>query len=153
MTKTENLVKQVADVDEEKLEAYLGLYVQQRGEDWLKDESVDEIDSVMIEASTKAGGVVEFGRRFSEKFNLEAYDLLCGNPFKDDGETLKKLEDALEKGTNQAAGLLAPVLITNLGLAPAVAAIIATLVVKKLAKVAGDTICEMWKESLEKEEN
>ncbi len=64
---------------------------------------------------------------------------------------MKKLENALEQGTTQAAGLLAPVLITNLGLAPAVAAIIATLVVKKFAKAAGDTICEKWKESLEKQ--
>ena len=152
MTEITNLVEQVTDVDENKLEGYLGLYVQQQGEDWLKDESLDEIDSDMMEVGARAGGVVEFGKRFAEKFNAEAYDLLCGNPFGDDGESLEKLENALEQGTNQAAGLLAPILIANLGLAPAVAAIIATLVVKKLAKVTGDTICEMWKESLDKGE-
>ncbi|NES82004.1 MAG: hypothetical protein F6K10_11690 [Moorea sp. SIO2B7] len=153
MTEITNLVEQVTDVDENKLEAYLGLYVQQQGEDWLKDESVDEIDLEMMEVGARAKGVVEFGKRFAEKFNAEAYDLLCGNPFDDDGETLKKLEYSLKEGTNQAAGLIAPLLVAQLGLAPAVAAIIATLVVKKLAKAVGDTICEMWKESLEEGES
>ena len=152
MTEITNLVEQVTDKDEDKLESYLGLYVQQRGESWLKDESVTEIDSDMMETSAR-GGLAEFGKRFFAKFNAEAYDLLCGNPFEDDGETLKKLENALKQGTDKAAGLLAPVLIAQLGLAPAVAAIIATLVVKKLAKVTGDTICEMWQESLQAGEN
>ena len=147
MTELTNLVAQVNEVDENKLEAYLGLYIEQEGEDWLKDDSVDEIDSDMMEVSTKSKALIEFGKRFASKFNLEAYDLLCGNPFEDDGESMQKLENALEKGTNQAAGVLAPVLIAQLGLAPAVAAIIATLIVKKLAKVTGETICEMWQES------
>lgn len=148
MTNISNLIQKLNNVDESNLEAYLGLYVKQQGEDWLKDKSVDEIDLDMIEVGSRAKGLVEFGQKLSARLNAEAYDLLCGNPFEDDGETLKKLEDAFKQGTNQAAGLLAPVLITNLGLAPAVAAIIATLIVKKLAKVTGDTICELWKHSL-----
>ncbi|NET44591.1 hypothetical protein [Okeania sp. SIO2B3] len=93
---------------------------------------------------------IEFGQNFFKRLNGEAYDLLCGrDPFGDGGETMQKIDDAYNESSTKAAGMLAPILVTNLGLAPAIAAIVATLIVQKIASAAGETICSMWQDSFD----
>ncbi|NES73804.1 MAG: hypothetical protein F6K24_55790, partial [Okeania sp. SIO2D1] len=82
--------------------------------------------------------------------NGESYDLLCGSdPFGDAGKTMQKIEDAYNDSSTKAAGVLTPVLVTNLGLAPAIASMVATLIVQKIASAAGETICSMWQDSFD----
>ena len=65
---------------------------------------------------------------------------------------LNKLVKALEDSADKAAAFLAPVLVANLGLAPAVAAIVAALIIKIVSKAIADEICDTWKRSLEASE-
>ncbi len=46
---------------------------------------------------------------------------------------MKKIEDAYNEGFTKATGVLTPILVANLRLAPAIATIIAILIVQKIA--------------------
>ena len=47
---------------------------------------------------------------------------------------MQQIESAYKDSFTKSAGVLAPILVANLELAPAVAAIIVTLVIQKIAK-------------------
>jgi|GEM_PF-3433159 hypothetical protein len=46
--------------------------------------------------------------------------------------------------------MLAPVLVSGLALAPAIATLLATLIIKKIANTGAKAICETWEKSLVK---
>ncbi|MCF3574004.1 hypothetical protein [Planktothrix agardhii] len=75
------------------------------------------------------------------------------NPLGSDSETEKVLDEVINQNYTKAAGILAPVLVSGLGLAPAIATLIATLVIKKIAKAGSEEICKSWKASLPTEES
>jgi hypothetical protein len=153
MAEIDELVEKLAELDEETLQVQLGMEVQSLGEDLTRSASIESIDVEMLMAvprGAEGNKALEFGQRLFKRLNGEAYDLLCSSdPFGDGGKTMQKIEDAYKDSTTKAAGVLAPVLVTNLGLAPAIAAIIATLIVQKIAKATGETICSMWQESFD----
>jgi hypothetical protein len=68
----------------------------------------------------------------------------------DDAETRKILDETINQNYTKAAGMLAPVLVSGLGLAPAVATLLATLIIKKVSKYLATGICETWEKSLVK---
>lgn len=61
---------------------------------------------------------------------------------------MKLLDEDLEKNIVKAAGMLAPYLVSSLGLAPAIAAVVATLIIKRTSKQGGKLICDSWKKTL-----
>jgi hypothetical protein len=122
--------------------------ISQDLEEQTRSSSINSIEPVFYEITRSNSDTLNFGQRLFKRLNAASYELLCKDPF-DNGETLKKLGAALEESTATAAGLLAPVLVANLGLAPAVAAIVATLIVKTLSKAIADEICSTWKNNLE----
>ncbi|MCD8487587.1 MAG: hypothetical protein LRZ84_12845 [Desertifilum sp.] len=153
MTDINDLVQQLAEVDEEALQIQLGKQAQRLAADLTESASIDSIDVEMLEAVPRGGDTdkaLELGQRLFKRLNAEAYDLMCGSdPFGDGGKTMQQIEAAYKGGSTQAAGVIAPILVASLGLAPAIAAIISTLIVQKFAKATGDTICGMWKESMD----
>ncbi|MEW6498805.1 MAG: hypothetical protein AB1589_40845 [Cyanobacteriota bacterium] len=94
--------------------------------------------------------VLETGRRLFDRINPIAYELLCKPLGGEDPETQKILDETISQNYTKAAGMLAPVLISGLGLAPAVATLLATLIIKKIAKMGSGAICETWEKSLPK---
>jgi hypothetical protein len=68
----------------------------------------------------------------------------------DDPETQKILDETIKENYTKAAGMLAPVLVSGFGLAPAVATLLATLIIKKVSKYLATGICETWEKSLAK---
>jgi hypothetical protein len=132
------LIPQLLELDEESLEAELGLQV--RG----------TLDSIDINATAKAAinpEVLAAGKHFLKQLNSGLYDLMC-NPLGSDPETEKVLDEVINQNYTKAAGILAPVLVSGLGLTPAIATLIATLVIKKIAKEGSEAICKSWKASL-----
>ncbi len=156
MTQLDDLVQRLANLDEETLQQQLGIRAQNLGEDLTRSASIESIDVKTLTAvprGPEGNKALEFGQRLFKRLNAEAYDLLCSSdPFGDGGKTMQQIESAYKDSSTKAAGVLAPILVANLGLAPVVAAIIATLIVQKIAKATGSTICSMWQESLKSSE-
>ena len=153
MTQIDALTEKLVELDNNQLCLHLGMSTQGISDDLegqTRSASIDSFDLSLYELTRGNEDTLNFGQRLFKRLNAASYELLCKDPF-DDGETLKKLNDALKDSTAKAAGFLAPVLVANLGLAPAVAAIVATLVVKTFAKAIGEEICSTWKKSLEAE--
>jgi len=146
MTQIEELAESIVELSEQELILRLGLNAQEFSSDLTRSASIDSID-LSTTVQTRNEDDLTFGKRLFKRLNANSYELLCKDPF-DDGKTLEQLKKALDENTGTAAGMLAPILVANLGLAPAIAAIIAALIVKTLAKSLADTICETWAESL-----
>jgi hypothetical protein len=90
----------------------------------------------------------EFGRRFFNRFLPDAYSLVCGSG---DAEERKKVQSAFNIGPDAVGAAIAGVIVVQLGLAPAVAAVIAALVMRLFFRNAYQAMCEVWKEKLPKE--
>lgn len=153
MADINELIEKLAELDEETLQAQLGMQTQNLGNDLSKGASVESININTLTAvprGPEGNKFIEFGQNFFKRLNGEAYDLSCNrDPFGDGGKTMEKIEDAYNESSTKAAGVLTPILVTNLGLAPAIAAIVATLIVQKIASAAGETICSMWQHSFD----
>lgn len=142
------LIPQLLELDEESIEAELGLQVQSTA----KGLTLDSID---INATAKAAinpELLAAGKNFLKQLNSGLYDLMC-NPLGSDPETEKVLDEVISQNYTKAAGILAPVLVSGLGLTPAIATLIATLVIKKIAKEGSEAICKSWKASLPTQES
>ena len=142
------LIPQLLELDEESLEAQLGLQVQGTA----KGLTLDSIDLDAAARAPISPEVLAAGQQLLKRLNSGLYDLMC-NPLGSDSETEKVLDEVINQNYTKAAGILAPVLVSGLGLAPAIATLIATLVVKKIAKAGSEEICKSWKASLPTEES
>lgn len=90
------------------------------------------------------------GARIFKRLNREAHDLLCGQSA-ETAEDRQKIREALGSKTT-AAALLAGLLVTHVGVAPAVAAVVATLIMKRFLRPVYEETCAQWGESLDDEE-
>ncbi|BBD53827.1 hypothetical protein [Planktothrix agardhii] len=142
------LIPQLLELDEESLEAQLGLQVQGTA----KGLTLDSIDLDAAARAPISPEVLAAGQQLLKRLNSGLYDLMC-NPLGSDSETEKVLDEVINQNYVKAAGMLAPLLVSGLGLAPAIATLIATLVVKKIAKAGSEEICKSWKASLPTEES
>lgn len=142
------LIPQLLELDEESLEEQLGLQVQGTA----KGLTLDSIDINAAARAPISPEVLAAGQQLLKRLNSGLYDLMC-NPLGSDSETEKVLDEVINQNYVKAAGMLAPLLVSGLGLAPAIATLIATLVVKKIAKAGSEEICKSWKASLPTEES
>ncbi|MBW4640393.1 MAG: hypothetical protein KME05_19620 [Gloeocapsa sp. UFS-A4-WI-NPMV-4B04] len=155
MTQLDELTEKLVELDDNQLMLHLGMSTQGISKDLegqTRSASIDSIDLSLYEITRSNQDTLHFGQRLFKRLNASSYELLCKDPF-DDGETLQKLNEALKDSIAKAAGFLAPVLVANLGLAPAIAAIIAALIVKTISKAFADEICATWKQSLDASAN
>ena len=130
------LIPQLLELDEESIEAELGLQVQSTA----KGLTLDSIDINATAKSAINPELLAAGKNFLKQLNSGLYDLMC-NPLGSDPETEKVLDEVISQNYTKAAGILAPVLVSGLGLTPAIATLIATLVIKKIAKEGSEAIC------------
>jgi hypothetical protein len=110
------------------------------------------LDSIDVGFATKGAidpKFLEAGKRLFDRVNPLAYNLMC-KPLGDDADTQKILDEAINQNYTKAAGMLAPVLVSGVGLAPAVATLVATLIIKKVSKYIATGICQTWEKSLVK---
>lgn len=154
MEKIDDLAQKLLELDEDTLKAQLGIYAQEISQDITARsasiEMLDESLAAIPRGVVSKGTDVSFGDRLFKRLNVKSYNLMCSNisDLVEQAETLKQLQDAYEQSAAKAASFLVPVLITNLGLAPAIAAIIAALIIKTISSATAETICEVWKEKL-----
>jgi len=159
MEKLDNVSQKLLELDEDVLRSQLGIHAQAISQDiTARSASIETLDETLtaIRRGVVSKGIVSkgtdasFGDRLFKRLNLKSYNLMCSNisDLVEQAETLKQLQDAYEQSTVKAASFMVPVLITNLGLAPAIAAIIAALIIKTISSASAETICEVWKEKL-----
>src|SRR5262245_58224344 len=77
----------------------------------------------------------DIGRHFFERFNRDAYELVCGSD-KADATERKKILDSFNLGETMFATTLVGALVSTFGLAPSLATVVAALVVRLFFKNA-----------------
>jgi hypothetical protein len=85
------------------------------------------------------------GKRLFARWEREAYSFVCGE-HDADRETLVK---ALSIDAKTAGAVLAGMLVANLGIAPALAAVVATILMKRFFAPTVQELCSIWKERLQ----
>jgi len=91
--------------------------------------------------------LVQLGNRIFRRIEREVHDLLCGTSADDK----KDRESILSKITGGDAALgaaLYGVLTASLGMAPAVATVVAALLIKRIFTPAGKEVCAFWAEKI-----
>lgn len=89
----------------------------------------------------------DLGRRIFQRWERSAFDLVCGTTLSDEGDR-KTLADAFGVNSTAAAALMATLLVGHFGVAPAIAAVIAAIVVKRFFRPAYQEFCTFWSERI-----
>lgn len=93
-----------------------------------------------------------FGKRMFMRLEKEMYNLFCGSSVEDD-EARNKLADAFNVGPTEVAAVMAILLVTHVGLSPAIAPVIAALAVKRFLEPVYEEFCLIWGERLSETDN
>lgn len=156
MAEIEVLVKSLWELDEEQLAVQIGDRAQAIEDDaagvgtrGIDPASLDSIDVNVAARASIDPRLLATGQRLFDRVNPLVYDLMC-KPLLNDPQTQKILDEAIDQNYTKAAGMLAPILISGVGLAPAVATLVATLILKKIANYSATAICDTWKHNLPK---
>lgn len=99
---------------------------------------------------TQMGGLDDLkklGRRLFRRWNQEAFKLVCGDD-PDDKGSRDEIKKAIGMGNVTLAAVVAGTLVSSFGLAPAVAGVVAALVVKRVLKPTHEEVCAVWREKL-----
>jgi hypothetical protein len=155
-TEFEAIVASLLELDEDQLQAQLGSRAQAieedvagRGTREIDPASLESIDVNVAARASIDPRFLEAGKQLFDRINPLAYDLMC-KPLGDNTDTQKILDETINQNYTKAAGMLAPVLVNGVGLAPAVATLVATLIIKKIANYTATEICETWQQNLPK---
>jgi len=90
-----------------------------------------------------------FGKIFFSRLNRDCYDLICGGAGADNQER-EKVAKAFGIGKTEVAAAIAGVIVAHFAIAPAIAAVVAALIVKLFFRNAQEAMCEVWKAKLPK---
>ena len=157
MTEFEDIVASLLELDDDVLEAQLGSHAQAIGDDvagrGARGVDPASLESIDVNFATRGAidpRLLEAGKQLFDRVNPLVYELMCKPLGGDDAETRKILDESVNQNYTKAAGMLAPVLVNGVGLAPAVATLVATLIIKKVSKYIATGICETWENNLPK---
>jgi hypothetical protein len=91
--------------------------------------------------------VLEFGKRLFNRWTVEAHKLICGSD-PEDQKDREDLVNAFNVTPEKITAVLAVLLVTHLGLSPAIAIIVAALVIKRFFRPAYNEFCQLWEKNL-----
>jgi hypothetical protein len=155
MTEVEAIVASLWELDDDVLEAQLGARAEAIGDDvagrGARGVDLTSWESIDVNVAARASidpRLLDAGRQLFDRVNPLTYELICKPLGGDDPETRKILDETINQNYTKAAGMLAPVLVSGVGLAPAVATLVATLIIKKVSKYLATGICETWEKNL-----
>ena|SRR6266702_7003468 len=140
-------VERLLKADEAQLYEQLGIRAKAIAVDPTKAGSFEpEVTYDQAQMGLKED-VLEAGRRLYSRWNVEAYKLVCGTD-PEDQKDRKNLTTAFSFNEVTVAATLSALLVTYLGLAPALAAVIAALTIKRFFRPAYEEFCRVWKKNL-----
>jgi len=87
--------------------------------------------------------ILALGKAIFSRWNSEAHKLICGTGSGEQADR-KSVREAFGLGETAVAAGLAGLLVTNLGLAPALAGVIAAIICKRFFRPAYEEFCAAW---------
>jgi hypothetical protein len=87
--------------------------------------------------------VLELGKRVFHRWAVEAHKLVCGSAV-DDLAARQDLVNAFGVGDATVAATLTAILVSQLGISPALAAVMAVIVCKRFFRPAYEEFCGAW---------
>lgn len=147
----ESAVEKLLKADENQLYEQLGIRAKAVAQDPTKGSS---FEPQVIYSEARMGfkeDVREFGQRLFRRWNVEAHKLICGSDPGDQTDR-KDLVDAFGVSDVAVAAALSALLVTHLGLVPALAAVVASLTIKRFFRPAHEEFCQVWKKNLTESE-
>jgi hypothetical protein len=143
----EPAIEKLLKADENQLYEQLGIRAKAIAEDPTKGSSFEpQVTYVQAQMGLKED-VQEFGQRLFRRWNVEAHKLICG-PDPEDQKDREDLVNAFGISDVAVAATLSALLVTHLGLAPAIAAVVAALAIKRFFRPAYEEFCQVWKKNL-----
>ncbi len=143
----EPAVEQLLKADEQQLYEQLGIRARAVAEDPAIGSSFrPEVTYDQAQMGLKED-VQEFGRRLFRRWQTEAFKLVCGKDPGDEQERTKLME-AFGLGEVAIASTLAALLVTYLGILPALAGVIAAVLIKRFSRPGYEEFCNVWDKSL-----
>lgn len=150
MTNFNSVIQKLQALDEDELIAQLGMRAEAIKSD-PSEATIESLEEPLPLPRASWDDLLKTGQNLLSHTSAEAYKLMC-TPIGGNGELAKELDQVLNEKTAEAAAkatsLLAPVLVSSLGLPQSLAVLLGTLIVKKLAKGTSDFICDRWQQSL-----
>jgi hypothetical protein len=110
----------------------------------------DQFNMVLAQPLVAYGPLDELkklGRKFFARWNAACYNLVCGSSA-DDADARKQVANAFDLGPAAVAAAIAAALTAYLGIAAALAPIIATLAIRLFFKPGHQAMCDYWKEKM-----
>ncbi len=139
---------QLLESDEDRLYAELGRRLQTMRSDPAISSSFTPPASRGLESLAAIDDLHSFGQRFFTRFGGQAYELMCGAGA-EESEDRQKLLEAFGSGKEAVAPALATLLVSQLGLAPTIASVVASLAVKLFFRPGYGAMCAAWKSKLD----
>lgn len=87
--------------------------------------------------------LLAFGKTAFARIGVAGHAVVCGEGA-DQGYHLQRLLATLNTDVNTVTAAVAGLLIAQLAIAPAVASVVATLVIGKVAPTSVDALCRVW---------
>lgn len=143
-TQAESAAKTLLRADKNQLYEQLGMRVKAIKQD---PSTAGSFDPRVVYDQAEMGAkeeIFELGQRFFRRWNKEAYQLACGSEAKDTADR-KDLMASLGVSDIAVAAVFSGILVTTVGLAPAIAAVIAALIVKRFFRPTYEEFCQEWK--------
>jgi hypothetical protein len=101
------------------------------------DAPVDKDDLV------RGPELFELGQRIFWRWSGTLHRFIC-SPSGDDADVKSQLLEAIGSKGGGLTALTAGILVSSFGVSPAIAAVVAALLLKLVFQPAGDEICEFW---------
>jgi hypothetical protein len=141
-------VEKLLKADEDQLYEQLGMRARAMAQDPAKSGSFQPQVSYEAAQMGFKEDVKDFGQRLFKRWNVEAYNLVCSTQAEDQ-QVRSDLLSAFGVSDAAVAAVVASLLVTQLGVAPAIAAVVAALVIKRFFRPAYEEFCITWKKSVE----
>jgi hypothetical protein len=98
----------------------------------------------------RSSSLRELGHRIFRRWSRTLHEFVC-NPTSADKDIRDRLWTAITSKESSLVALTAGVLVATFGVSPAVAAVVAALLVRVVFNPATDEVCRYWSEQLERD--
>jgi hypothetical protein len=136
----------VNSYDEEALIKQLAMRVEATKENPAVAGSYDPAVAYDFEHAGLSDSLLDLGGRILHRWERELYGVVCGDAKEDAADRNSILTKIA--GDDIALGAAVGGVLISLGVGPAVAVVVAALVIKRIIHPAGNEVCKMWSERL-----
>lgn len=140
-------IKDLLQADDRQLYEILGIRIKGVALDPHKAGNFSPEISHAAESMGALDDIREFGTIFFSRLNRQCYELVCGEDDANSKER-QRIASAFGIGETEVGAAIAAAAVTQLGLAPAIAVVVAALIVKLFFRNAHTAMCQVWKKKV-----